>query len=334
MNKPGQRIVVVTGASAGVGRAIAIEFAKCGDSIALVARGKSGLDAAAAEVIANGGRAFVVTADVSDNAAVEAAAQQIEDALGPIDVWVNVAFSSVFAPFTEIEPEEYERTTMVSYLGFVNGTRAALKRMIPRDSGVVIQIGSALGYRGIPLQSAYCGAKHAIQGFNESLRTELLHSKSKVRTTLVVLPAVNTPQFDWVLSRLPKKPQPVPPIFQPEVIARVAVKAAVKKRREWWVGGSTVATLVANKFVPGLLDHYLARTGYKSQQTNTEKKPDRPVNLFKPMDEDSDFGTHGSFDRQSKSRSFQVVLSEHHDLIAAAGMAAGGILVGRRLSKR
>ena len=319
-----QRIVVVTGASAGVGRAVAREFGARGAALALLARGEVGLEGAAREVEATGGRALVVPTDVADPDQVSKAVERVERELGPIDVWVNVAFTSVFAPFTEISPEEFKRVTEVTYLGYVYGTRAALDRMLPRDHGTIVQVGSALAYRGIPLQSAYCGAKHAIQGFNESLRTELLHRQSRVRVTMVQLPAVNTPQFDWVLSRLPHHPQPVPPIYQPEVTARAIVHAAEHpRRREYWVGGSTVGTLLANKLIPGLLDRYLARTSYGSQQTAEPADPRRPANLWEPVDGSGgrDFGAHGSFDDRSIGRSLQLWLSQHHEVTAAVGGA-------------
>src|SRR5437764_5773710 len=275
------RVVVITGASAGIGRATALLFAERGDHVGLLARGETGLDAAAKEADAAGVKSVAVPTDVAKWDEVESAAEQIERELGPIDVWVNNAFASVFAPFWEIAPDEYERLTRVSYLGFVWGTRAALEHMRPRDRGVIVQVGSALAYRGIPLQSAYCGAKHAIQGFTESLRCELLHDHSNVQVTMVQLPAVNTPQFDWVLSRLRRKAQPVPPIYQPEVAARGIVYAADHpRRREYWVGGSTAATLLANAVAPGILDRYLARTGYKSQQTDEPHDPDQPANLW------------------------------------------------------
>src|SRR2546421_2267405 len=259
-------VVVVTGATGGVGRAVARRFAARGDRVALLARGEHGLRAAAEDVVRAGGTALPVPVDMADPAAVGEAAARIEKDLGPIDVWVNDAFSSVFAPFTEIGLDEFRRVTEVTYLGYVYGTRAALDRMRPRDHGTIVHVGSALAYRGIPLQSAYCGAKHAIQGFHESVRCELLHEHSRVRVTMVQLPAVNTPQFDWVLSRLRRHARPVPPIYQPEVAARAIVYAADHpRRREYWVGASTVGTLVANAIVPGLLDRYLARTGYEGQ---------------------------------------------------------------------
>src|SRR6266511_4031362 len=257
-----QRVIVVTGASGGVGRAVARSFGARGDRVALLARGVDGLAGAARDVETAGGTALPLAVDVADHSAVVAAATHIYADLGPIDVWINDAFTSIFAPSTQIAPEEFKRVTEVTYLGYVHGTRAALRRMLPRDRGTIVQVGSALAYRGIPLQSAYCGAKHAIQGFHEAVRCELLHDKSSVQVTMVQLPAVNTPQFDWVLSRLRHRAQPVPPIYQPEVAARGIVYAADHPgRREYWVGGSTVATLLANNVAPGLLDRYLAPTG-------------------------------------------------------------------------
>jgi NAD(P)-dependent dehydrogenase (short-subunit alcohol dehydrogenase family) len=306
------KVVVITGASGGVGRATARVFARRGDRIALLARGQSGLDHAAADVRTAGGKAMIVPVDVADHHAVEAAAQRVEDQFGPIDVWVNDAFSGVFAPVTEIEPEEFRRVTEVSYLGYVYGTKAALKRMLSRDCGAIVQVGSALAYRGIPLQSAYCAAKHAIQGFHESLRCELLHAKSHVRVTMVQLPAVNTPQFGWVLSRLARRAQPVPPIYQPEVAARAIVAAADRpRRRERWVGMSTVFTLLGDKFIPGVLDHYLARTGYSSQQTDSPRHPGQPANLWVPADnrKGTDRGAHGDFDNVAHRRNPQRWLS-------------------------
>jgi NAD(P)-dependent dehydrogenase (short-subunit alcohol dehydrogenase family) len=326
--------VAITGASAGIGRAAARLFAGRGDRVALIARGRAGLEGAAADVQRAGGSALVVPADVADFGQVEAAARQIEDTLGPIDVWVNVAFSSVFAPFAEITPEEYRRVTEVTYLGFVYGTMAALARMRARDRGAIVQVGSALGDRGIPLQSAYCGAKHAVNGFTESLRCELLHDKSNIHVTVVQMPAVNTPQFSWVRSRLPRHPQPVPPIYQPEVAARGVVYAADHpQRKQYFVGASTAATILANRIAPALLDRYLARTGYSSQQTG-ERAAARPDNLWEPVDEPrgDDYGAHGQFDSRSHSRSAQLLLSQHPVAAMAAGAAAamaGVALAGR-----
>ncbi|MGO4230091.1 SDR family oxidoreductase [Arthrobacter sp. YAF34] len=319
-----RRIVVITGASGGIGRASAVAFGRQGAAVALLARGEAGLAGAAQEVEAAGGRAWTMSVDVADNEAVDAAAGRIERELGPIDVWINVAFTSVFSPFTEITAEEFRRVTEVSYLGYVYGTMAALKCMRPRNRGVIVQVGSALAYRGIPLQTAYCGAKHAIQGFNESLRCELLHESSGIHTTMVQMPAVNTPQFSWVLSRLPHQAQPVPPIYQPEVAARAVVYAADHpQRREYWVGGSTAGTLIANSFAPGLLDRYLAKTGFKAQQTQEPRSADQPVNLWAPADSVKDFGTHGIFDRRSTPQSAQLWASQHH---AAVGAAMVGLL--------
>jgi NAD(P)-dependent dehydrogenase (short-subunit alcohol dehydrogenase family) len=330
--------VVITGASAGIARATARLYGERGASVGLIARGQAGLDGAAADVERAGGTALAVTADMADYGQVDAAASRIEDALGPIDVWINVAFTSVFAPFAELTPDEFRRVTDVSYLGFVHGTMAALERMRPRDHGTIVQVGSALSQRSIPLQSAYCGAKHAINGFTSSLRCELLHEGSHVHVTLVQMPAVNTPQFSWVRSRLPGKPQPVPPIYQPEVAARAVVFAADHpRRREYWVGASTAATLTANKVAPALLDRYLARTGYQAQQTSQPDEPGRPDNLLQPVDgpAGTDHGAHGSFDARSHSRSAQLWISQHPAAAAlvACGTAAAGAavaLAGRR----
>jgi NAD(P)-dependent dehydrogenase (short-subunit alcohol dehydrogenase family) len=323
------RVVVVTGASGGIGRATARLLGERGAAVGLLARGEVGLEAAARDVRDAGGRALSVMVDVSDYAAVHDAADRVEDALGPIDVWINAAFSSVFGPFTDIAPEEFERVTRVTYLGFVWGTRVALERMRRRDRGVIVQTGSALAYRGVPLQSAYCGAKHAIQGFTESLRCELRHERSGIRVTMVQLPGVNTPQFEWVTSRLPRHPQPVPPIYQPEVAARALVYAAEHpRRREYWAGGSTVLTLLVNKVAPGLLDRYLARTGYRSQQTSSP--PTGVANLWQPADGPGgrDYGAHGSFDDAARPRSAQLWASQHHGAIASATAVAGGAALG------
>ncbi|MFF0342795.1 SDR family oxidoreductase [Kribbella sp. NPDC004875] len=325
------QVVVVTGASGGIGRASAVAFARRGAKVALLARGETGLAAAVQEIEAAGGTALPLEVDVAHYDEVEAAAAKIEQELGPIDVWVNVAFSSVFAPFLEIDPSEFQRTTEVTYLGYVYGTRAALLRMKARDHGTIVQVGSALAYRGIPLQSAYCGAKHAIQGFHDSLRCELLHDKSRVRVTMVEMPAVNTPQFSWVLSRLPRHPQPVPPIYQPEVAADAVVYAADHpRRREYWVGAPTVGTLIANKFAAGLLDRYLARTGYKSQQT--DEPADGIANLWKPADDDRDYGAHGAFDDRATSSTYQLWASRHRGLVATltAGAATASAFTWRR----
>ncbi|KUL36890.1 short-chain dehydrogenase [Streptomyces sp. NRRL F-4489] len=327
-----QQTVVITGASGGIGRATARAFAARGARIGLLARGREGLDAAAREVVAAGGEALALPTDVADAKEVEAAADAVEDAFGPIDVWVNNAFTSVFAQFTEIGADEYRRVTEVTYLGFVNGTRSALHRMLPRDAGTIVQVGSALGERSIPLQSAYCGAKHAVNGFTSSVRTELLHNKSKVRITVVQMPAVNTPQFSWVRSKLPRHPQPVPPIYQPEVAARAVLHAADRPRRkQYYAGGSTVATVYANRFAGPLLDRYLGRTGYDSQQTGEDVPRGRPDNLWHPLDgEDGhDFGAHGVFDDQAHGRSAQLWAVRHLGLLA--GVTAGGAVAAALL---
>ncbi|HTY30092.1 SDR family oxidoreductase, partial [Mycobacterium sp.] len=288
--------VVITGASAGIGRATAQLFGQRGANVTLLARGAAGLEGAARDVEAGGGKALAIPTDVADCSAVEAAADEAEFAFGPIDTWVNVAFTSVFAPFWEISAEEFKRVTEVTYLGYVHGTMAALAKMRPRDRGTIVQVGSALSERSIPLQSAYCGAKHATNGFTESVRCELLHEGSNVRITVVQMPAVNTPQFSWVLSRLPRHPQPVPPIYQPEVAARGVVYAADHPgRKQYWVGDSTAVTLLAQKFVAPLLDRYLGRTGFDSQQTDERVNGRQPANLWQPVDQEpgSDHGAHG-----------------------------------------
>ncbi|WP_406089701.1 SDR family oxidoreductase [Streptomyces sp. NBC_01013] len=322
--------VVITGASAGIGRATAQHFGSRGANVTLLARGEAGLQGAVRDVEEAGGRALAVPTDMADYGAVEAAAGRAEQRFGPIDLWINVAFVSVFAPFDEISPQEFRRVTEVAYLGFVHGTRVALDRMKPRNHGTIVQVGSTLGSRSIPLQSAYCGAKHAVNGFTESVRCELMHEHSEVRITLVQMPAVNTPQFTWVLSRLPRKPQPVAPIFQPELAARaIAFAADHPRRKQYWVGGSTAATILAQKFAAPLLDRYLARTGFESQQTE-EPAPARPGNLWEPVDGAgaSDHGAHGPFDTNAHTRSFQVWASQHARLTSALGAAAALAAVG------
>lgn len=322
------KVVVITGASAGVGRAVARRFAAPGVSLGLLARGHVGLKAAAHEVRQAGGQALAIPADVSHSDEVEAAAEAVEKSLGPIDIWINNAMVSVFSPVSELQPDEIRHVTEVTYLGTVYGSMSALKRMLPRNRGLIIQVGSALAYRGIPLQAAYCGAKHAIQGFTESLRCELLHDHSRVSITMVQLPAMNTPQFDWVRSRLPRKPQPVPPIFEPELAADTIYYAARHPRREFYVGGSTVKAIVGNRLLPGRLDHYLARTGYRSQQTQEPENPERPDNLWKPVEVDK--GAHGRFDQAAHRHSAQVWMSLHaRELtMTAAGMAVTGVCLG------
>ncbi len=302
-------VVVITGASAGVGRATAVAFARRGASIGLLARGLAGLEAARRDVEAAGGKALVLPTDTADADAVEAAAAAVERQFGPIDIWINNAMASVFAPVQQMRVDEYRRVTDVTYLGYVHGTLAALKRMRPRDRGRIIQVGSALAYRGIPLQSAYCAAKHAVQGFCDSLRSELIHDRSRIRVTSVQMPALNTPQFRWVLSRLPRKGQPVPPIFQPEVAARAIVWAATHDRREVLVGWPAFKAVWGNKFFPGLGDWYLGRAGYDAQQTDEPRDPDRPHNLWEPVDQHSDYGAHGVFDDRARDWSWHLWLT-------------------------
>jgi NAD(P)-dependent dehydrogenase (short-subunit alcohol dehydrogenase family) len=323
-----KKVVVVTGASAGIGRAAARRFAGESYDVALIARGREGLEAAASEVEHAGARPLVVPCDVADAAAVEAAAERIESELGPIDVWVNNAMVSVFSPIKEMEPREFQRVTEVTYLGYVYGTLAALKRMLPRDFGTIVQVGSALAYRSIPLQSAYCAAKHAVVGFTDALRCELIHDGSQVHVTVVHMPAVNTPQFAWVKSRLPNKPQPVPPIYQPEVAADAILFAAQHRRREMWVGGPTVRAIVADKIVPGLLDKYLARNGYDSQQTDEPVSPHRQNNLWQPVDGDGgeDFGAHGWFDERASDYSPVLAMSKARPWLVGGTAACLGAL--------
>jgi NAD(P)-dependent dehydrogenase (short-subunit alcohol dehydrogenase family) len=316
------RVVVITGASAGVGRAAAKAFAARGDRIALLARGEDGLAGTAIEVREAGGEALCVPTDVADFDAVEAAAERVERELGPIDVWVNDAMATVFAPFSEIEPEEYRRATEVTYFGCVWGTKAALRRMVPRDRGVVVQVGSALAFRGIPLQAPYCGAKHAIEGFSESLRAELLHDGSAVRVSMVQMPALNTPQFEIGRTKLPRHPQPVPPIYQPEVAAEAIVWISSHRRRQLYVGGPTLMTVIGNRIAPGLGDRYLARTGYEAQQTGEPVDPDRPDNLFEPVP--GDHGTRGRFSDGARTGSAITWLSRHRGLLAGLVAAGGG----------
>jgi NAD(P)-dependent dehydrogenase (short-subunit alcohol dehydrogenase family) len=323
-------VVVITGASAGLGRATAREFGRHGAKVGLVARGVDGLEAAKRDIESAGGSAIVLPLDVADAKAVEKAAAAVEQDFGPIDIWVNNAMASVFSPVKEMLPEEYKRVMEVTYLGVVYGTLAALKRMLSRNSGTIVQVGSALVYRSIPLQSAYCAAKHAIAGFTDSLRCELIHDGSRVRVTMVQMPALNTPQFDWVKSRLKCKAQPVPPIFQPEVGARAIYWAAHHSRREILAGWPTVEAIIGNKLAPGLLDRYLGKTGFDSQQTSEPEDPTRPNNLWEPVR--GDHGAHGAFDRQARETSLELQASLGRRWIGAglAAIAAAVLLASRR----
>ena len=327
------KVVAITGASAGIGRACARELARRGADVGLIARGPDRLAAARAEVEQLGRRACVAPADVADAEQVERAAALIESELGPIDVWVNAAMATVLAEVADTSAPEVRRVTEVTYLGSVHGIQVALRRMLPRDRGVIVQLGSALSRRGIPLQAPYCGAKHAVKGFCESLRTELRHRGSHVQVTLVQLPGVNTPQFGWVRTRLRRHPQPVPPIYQPEVAARAVAWAAEHPRRELWVGLPTAWTIVGEKLAPGVMDRYLARTGYGSQQAEQPIVPSvRDDNLVAPPPGDP--GAHGRFDGRAHARSAQLWLTTHRRALAgtAAAAAAGGAaaLIARR----
>jgi len=314
-------VVVVTGASGGVGRATAHAFAKRGARLALLARGAEGLEDCRREVKALGGQALCLPTDVADHRQVEAAADRAEAEIGPIDVWVNDAMATVFAAFADVTPEEYKRATEVTYLGAVYGTMAALRRMRARNAGMIVQVGSALSYRAIPLQSAYCGAKFAIRGFTDSIRCELRHERSAVRITMVQLPGVNTTQFNWCRSKLPNHPQPVPPIYQPEIPAEAIYWAAHHRRRELWVGYSTLQAIIGTKLSALAGDIYLARTGFSGQQMSDRPVPaDRPNNLYEPVEGAA--ATHGIFDDQAKTRSPQLWLSVHRRAVGGAALAA------------
>lgn len=337
---PEHPVVVITGASAGLGRAIAHAFAHHGAKLALLARNPEALNAAVEECKALGSPAAIaIPTDVSAADAVEQAADRAESELGPIDIWINDAMVSVFSPVKEMEPGDYKRVTEVLYLGFVHGTLSALKRMLPRDRGTIIQIGSALAYRSIPLQSAYCACKHAILGFTDSLRRELHHDNSKVKLTHIQMPAMNTWQFNWVKNRLPHNTQPVPPIFEPGVAAKVVVAAGLAEspRREYWVGSPTIAAIIGQKFIPGLLDIYLGKTGYKSQQIASEPRdPNAPDNLYQYVP-----GIHsarGKFDDRSKRTSAEVFISLHRRWFAGAAVAVVGagvaLLLGTKMRSR
>jgi NAD(P)-dependent dehydrogenase (short-subunit alcohol dehydrogenase family) len=316
-------VVVITGASGGVGRAAARRFAADGARVGLIARGRRGLEAAAREVEQAGGQALVLPLDVAEPDRVEAAAASVEDAFGPIDVWVNDAMVTVYAEFLDIEPDEFKRATEVTYLGMVWGTRAALKRMVPRDRGSIVQVCSAMSYRGIPLQSPYCGAKHACKGFTESILTELMHHKSKVRVSMIQLPGLNTTQFTWGRTKLPRQTMPVPPIYQPEVAADAVHHAAHHKRRQIYVGIPTVMNIIGERIAPWLLDRYLAKIGFDAQMTDQPLDPQGHDNLFEPVDEDR--GAHGPFDDKAHSFSPQYELAKHRALVMAGlGTAAVG----------
>jgi NAD(P)-dependent dehydrogenase (short-subunit alcohol dehydrogenase family) len=319
-------VVVVTGASAGLGRAIACSFARRGASVGLLARGAEGLEGARRDVEKLGGRALALPTDVAAPQQVEAAAERVERAFGPVDVWVNNAMTTVLAPSWETEPEDFRRVTEVTYLGYVYGTLAALKRMRPRDRGMIVQVGSALAERSVPLQSAYCGAKHAIRGFTDSVRCELIHEKSNVRLTMVQMPALNTPQFSWARSAMPRKAKPIAPVYQPEVAAEMVYWAAHRRRREVLVGFSTVKAMWANRFVPKLLDYYLGKKGVDGQLRDEAEDPGRPDNLWSPVP--GDFGAHGEFDEEARSRCWQTSISKHRNCLAIAGLAGVALTLG------
>ena len=323
MNAAKSPIAVVTGGSAGIGRATVREFARNGYDVAILARGEDGLEAAKREVEQMGQRAIAIPTDVADWKAVEAAADRIESELGPIDVWINNAFAGIFSRFMDVTPEEYERVTQVTYLGQVNGTRAALKRMLPRNHGKIVLVGSALAYRGIPLQSAYCGAKHAIQGFIDSVRCELLHDGTEVSITMVQMPGVNTPQFDWIRAKLPGQPRPVGKVYEPEVAGRAIYAAAHSKRKEMLVGLPTVEAVWGNKVASSLLDEYLAATGFKSQQRPERVKPDRKDNLFEPVA--GDHGARGSFSGEAVDSSAELWMTEHKKELGLAALGAAAV---------
>jgi NAD(P)-dependent dehydrogenase (short-subunit alcohol dehydrogenase family) len=324
--------VVITGASAGVGRAAARAFGARGDRVALIARGRAGLEAAAREVRAAGGTALALPCDVSDADALDAAAARAEAELGPIDVWVNNAMTAVLGEVVDTTAEEFRRVTEVTYLGSVHGAQAALRRMLPRDRGTIIQVGSALAFRGIPLQATYCAAKHAVEGFCESLRTELMHRGSSVRLVEVHLPGMNTTQFSWVRAKISHQPQPVPPIYQPEVAANVIVWAAHHRRKRIWVGYPTVQTIVGNRVAAWVADRYLSRTGFKSQHTDQRISPDRPDYLFAPLDDETDHGWRGEWDDQAVGRSAQTWLNLHRGPVA--GVAAAGAAIAALWRRR
>ncbi len=317
-------VVVITGASAGVGRATAQAFGRLGASIGLLARGQAGLEGAKADVENDGGRALIVKADVSDAEEVEQAAATVEDEFGPIDIWVNNAMVSVFARAEEITPEEYKRVMDVNFLGYVNGTLAALKRMRKRNRGTIVQVGSALAYRGIPLQAAYCASKHAVEGFTDSLRAEILHDKLNIHVTQVHLPAVNTPQFGWVRNKLGHHGQPVPPIFQPEVVADAIVWAAHNKRREVFAGFPAAQAIVGNKLFPNIGDWYLAKNGYDAQKADQPYDESQPDNLYHPLDDEEDHGAHGAFGDNARDDSWYIPIVKNRNPLALIGSMITG----------
>jgi NAD(P)-dependent dehydrogenase (short-subunit alcohol dehydrogenase family) len=326
-----RKVVVITGASAGIGRATAVAYARRGWRIALLARGEERLEAARREVEDAGGEALVATTDVADATQVERAAARVEREWGAIDVWINNAMVSVFSPVAEMAPDEYRRVTEVTYLGAVHGTLAALARMRTRNRGTIVQVGSALAYRGIPIQSAYCAAKHALKGFTESLLCELRHERSAVRVTMVHLPAVNTPQFDWVRSRLPRRARPMGRVFQPEPIAEEIVLAAERGAREVFLGGPTLKVVWGEIFVPGWIDRYLGRVGHDGQQTVEPEPAGRPDNLFRPAP--GDRGAHGRFDEEARPYRAEVRLTAHRRW-AMAGLAAVAAVLGAAVRHR
>lgn len=336
MDKDGPEVVVITGASAGVGRATAQAFAKRGACIGLIARGIKGLEGALEDVEQLGGRGVLLQADVANPEEVEVAAQKVEEVFGPFDIWVNDAMVSVFSPVKQMTSQEFRRVTDVTYLGVVYGTMAALKRMLPRDRGTIVQVGSALAYRSIPLQSAYCGAKHAIRGFTDSLRSELIHDRSHVHITMVQLPAVNTPQFSWVKSRLPHRAQPVPPIYQPEVVAEAIYWAAHHRRREVMVGTSSLKAVESNKFVPGFLDRLLARKGFSGQQTDEPRPAVQIDNLWEPLDGEhgQDYGAHGDFDQKARRFSPEFWVSRNREWLGVVSAGVAGLLSGLTLARK
>ena len=325
-------VAVVTGGSAGLGRAGVRELAGRGWDVAVLARGADGLAGAVADVEAAGRRALALPCDVGDAEAVDSAASRVEATLGPIELWVNNAMASVFAPFWEVSPADYERATRTTYYGYVNGTRAALARMRPRDRGAVVQVGSALAFRGIPLQAAYCGAKHAIQGFTESVVTDLLHEGSAVTVSLVHMPGMNTTQFGWVRSNLPQHPQPVAPIYQPEACAAVVADVAERPRRQTWVGESTIGTIVGNRIAAPLLDRYLARTGVSGQQSDAPRSAMVGDYLDAPVP--GDHGAHGPFDDQARAGSPQIWALRHRRQLGAGALGIGALVAAGLLRRR